>query len=170
MSIKFNIRPLCGEDWMQFRAVRLKSLRDYPGNFGAFYADELQLTQEQWQARLDDQTGRVFGLFEKDYLIGINAVVPHRDDVEGKTALMIMWFMRAEYQGQGLFHDLVKAGLDWAESEKRFERILVSHRDGNDASRKSNQKNGFDYIGRKAETWPDGKMADSLMYEKRFER
>lgn len=170
MSKEFNIRALCGKDWMKFRDIRLEALRDYPGNFGALYADELQLAPEQWRARLDDTSGRVFGLFQHDHLIGLNGVVTHRDDPEGKTALMIMWFMRAGYQGQGLFHDLVKAGIDWAEAEPRFDRILVDHRDGNEASRKSNQKHGFTCVGREPKKWPDGKTEDMVLYKKVFER
>ena len=103
-------------------------------------------------------------------LIGTNGICTNREDESGKTALMIMWYMRSGYQGRGLFSGLVKAGIDWAEAEPRFERICVNHRDGNEASRKSNQKHGFTYIGQDPWTWPDGKTADLVMYERRFER
>lgn len=170
MSKEFNIRALDAKDWQAFRDVRLEALRHYPGNFGAHYADEVKLTPAEWGTRLTDPKERIFGLFEGKHLIGTNGVVTYRDDPEGKTALMIMWYMRAGYQGRGLFEDLVKAGVDWAESETRFDRIRVHHRDGNEASRKSNQKHGFTFIGKEPWTWPDGKTVDLMMYERRFER
>jgi RimJ/RimL family protein N-acetyltransferase len=170
VSKEFNIRALTGDDWKKFRDIRLEALHFYPENFGAQYADELQLTENQWRARLDSPIDRVFGLFHNNLLIGTNGVMTHYGDPEGKTALMIMWYMRTGYQGQGLFHDLIKAGIDWAESEPRFNRILVDHRDGNEASRRSNQKHGFTYIGRKPKTWPDGETHDLVMYERKFER
>lgn len=170
MSKEFNIRALDAKDWQTFRDVRLEALRHYPGNFGAHYAQEVKLTPEEWAARLTDPKERIFGLFEGKHLIGINGVVTYRDDPEGKTALMIMWYMRAGYQGRGLFENLVKAGVDWAESETRFDCIRVHHRDGNEASRRSNQKHGFTFIGQEPCDWPDGKTVDLMMYERRFER
>jgi RimJ/RimL family protein N-acetyltransferase len=170
MTKEFNIRALKSRDWMQFRDIRLEALRDYPKSFGAKYADELRLTEEEWRARLDNPQDRIFGLFHRNHLIGTNGVVTFNGDPEGKTALMIMWYMRSGYQKRGLFFELVKAGIDWAEAEPRFDRILVDYRDGNEASRRANQQHGFTYIGRKPKTWPDGITDDLVMYERRFER
>ncbi len=170
MSKEFNIRALQGRDWQAFRDIRLEALRNFPGNFGAHYADELRLEKPDWIGRIEDPQGKIFGLFHGATLIGTNGICTNREDESGKTALMIMWYMRSGYQGRGLFSGLVKAGIDWAEAEPRFERICVNHRDGNEASRKSNQKHGFTYIGQDPWTWPDGKTADLVMYERRFER
>jgi RimJ/RimL family protein N-acetyltransferase len=170
MSKEFNIRALNGRDWQAFRDIRLEALRDYPGNFGAQYADELRLEKQQWIDRIEDPMGKIFGLFHGTHLIGTNGVCTYRDDPTGKTALMIMWYMRSGYQGRGLFSDLVKAGIDWAEAQPCFDCIRVHHRDGNEASRKSNQKHGFNYIEQEPWTWPDGKTVDLVMYERRFER
>ena len=170
MSEEFNIRALNAGDWQAFRDLRLEALRFFPQNFGASYADEVRYTKQDWIDRIENPENRIFGRFEQGRLIATNGVVKERSDPQGKTALMVMWYMHSAYQGRGLFHDVVKAGIDWAESQPHFERIVVNHRDGNDASRRCNEKHGFTYIGREKKLWPDGKEADLLMYERRFER
>lgn len=166
MSQEFNTRALNSDDWKALRDVRLEALRFFPQNFGARYADEVRMEKQGWIDRIEQPDSRIFGLFHADRLIGTNGVVKQDDT----TALMIMWYMRCGYQGQGLFSDVVKAGIDWAESQPHFNKICVGHRDGNEASRRTNQKHGFTYIGREPHVWPDGKTVDLVKYERRFER
>lgn len=170
MSEEFNIRALTKADWRDFRDVRLEALRFFPGNFGARYAEEVKFEEQDWTQRIESPKDRIFGLFHHDHLIGTNGVMTYWHDPEEKTAIMVMWYMRTGYQGRGLFHDLVGAGIEWAESQPRFEKICVNHRDGNEASRRCNQKHGFTCIGREPWTWPDGKTVDLVMYERKFER
>lgn len=170
MSKEFNIRALNISDWTSFRDVRLEALRFYPQCFGASYSDELRYSQKDWTDKLERKGDRVFGLFDNKVLIGINGVNTFRGDSDGKSALMTMWYMRTGYQGRGLFGDLVKAGIDWAEAEKRFDRICVNRRESNKAPLRSIEKYGFTSIAREPWTWPDGKTENLCMYERRFER
>lgn len=170
MTKEFNIRALRVSDWRSLRDVRLESLRFHPKNFGAHYADELRLHEPDWKEWIDSPKQQIFGLFHGSSLIGINGVVTCRDDSEGKTAKMVMWYMRAGYQGRGLFPDLVSAGIDWAKAKTQFERIHVAHRGGNHASGANIRKAGFTHISTEDWTWPDGITADYCLYEMRIER
>lgn len=168
MTDNFNIRALNGNDWQAFHAVRLEALRDTPSAFGASLATESVLGESDRRRMLDDNKQRIFGLFDGQKLIGLNAVFTDQNDRSGKTALLAMWYLHADYRGHGLFDGLVQAGLSWAEDEKRFDRILVSHREGNDASRKANQRAGFTYAGKRLHVWGDGTHDFNHLYEKKL--
>jgi hypothetical protein len=44
-------------------------------------------------------------------------------------------------------------------------RILVSHRESNQASFRANQKHGFKFTHKENKTWPDGKTEPDVFYE-----
>lgn len=168
MTEDFNIRALKGDDWKQFIDVRLEALSATPHMFGASLATESALNENDIRTMLENDKQRIFGLFDQDRLIGLNAVFTDRNDASGKTALLAMWYLNAEYRGRGLFDGLVKESIDWAEREKRFDKIIVSHRAGNDASRAANQRAGFTYTGKKLHVWGDGSYEFNHYYERRL--
>lgn len=168
MTEHFNIRALSGEDWKQFIDVRLEALAATPHAFGASLASESALSEADIRRMLDNEKQRIFGLFDNDRLIGLNAVFTDRTDERGTTALLAMWYLKAEYRGRGLFDRLVKEGVDWAERENRFDRILVSHREGNDASRAANQRAGFTYADKRLHVWGDGTCDFNHYYERKL--
>lgn len=168
MTEDFNIRALNGADWKQFIDVRLEALTATPHLFGASVATESALSETDIRGMLDNDKQRIFGLFDGKKLIGLNAVFTDQTDESGKTALLAMWYLNAAYRGRGLFQSLVTEGIDWAEREKRFDKIIVSHREGNDASRAANQRAGFTYAGKRLHVWGDGSYEFNHFYERRL--
>jgi RimJ/RimL family protein N-acetyltransferase len=55
--------------------------------------------------------------------------------------------------------------IDWAKNYPSFKRLVISHRDGNEASRRANQAFGFKFIGKELIEWPDGGKAFDHTYE-----
>ena len=105
-----------------------------------------------------------------DRLAGLSAVFGWREDKSGKSALLAMWYMDAAHRRGGDFTKLVQASIDWAEAQPCFERIVVSHREGNAASRRVNQKFGFYHTHTHSELWPDGVRAKQHFYERQILR
>lgn len=168
MTEDFNIRALKGDDWKQFIDVRLEALSATPHMFGGSVASESALSEADIRRMLDHDKQRIFGLHDGQKLIGLSAVFTDRTDDSGRTALLAMWYLNAGYRGRGLFQDLVTESIDWAEREKRFDKIIVSHRTGNDASRAANQRAGFTYTGKKLHVWGDGSYEFNHFYERRL--
>jgi len=168
MTENFTIRALTQEDWQAFKAMRLEALKAHEGVFGSYYAIEAEYPDEHWLETLDGERKQVFGAFDKGQLIGLSAVFTYRNDPAGKTALCAMWYMRESYRGTGLFNRMVQKSVEWAKAQPQFETIITGHRDGNEASRRANQKAGFVFTHKEMRTWPDGLDADEYFYEIRI--
>jgi RimJ/RimL family protein N-acetyltransferase len=162
------IRALQPADWESFRELRLHALRTEPGKFFAAHADEVDKPPEEWRQTIAGPGHQVFGLHDGAHLVGITAAFTWREDPSGQTAILAMSFIRAEYRGKGLSNLLYQARLDWIRAQPQFKRIVVSHRESNDASRKAIHRHGFVFVKRAERTWPDGATEDELSYELRL--
>lgn len=164
-AIPIAVRALKRAQWAAFRDLRLIALQTEPGVFCASYEDWAAKSPEQWQELLEGPGHQVFGLFDGVRLIGITGVVTAREDASGKTALLVMSFILPEYRGRGLSKLLYDARLQWIRAQGQFTRILVSHRESNQASLRANQRHGFRLVKREPRQWPDGQMEDEVFYE-----
>lgn len=160
-----NVRILKPEDWKIFREIRLKALQENPSVYLKSYQDEAGKPQEYWSGMLDGQGKMVCCLFDGNEAVGFSGVVPWRDDPSGKSAVMVMDFVDARYRGQGLSRLLYQARIDWAVKQQHFQRVIISHREGNEASRRANQVFGFVYTGKELIDWPDGTKDREHYYE-----
>jgi RimJ/RimL family protein N-acetyltransferase len=160
-----QIRVLEPSEWRLFREFRLAALQAAPGVFGSSYEREEPMPQERWTSLLDTPTGAVFGLFDDERLIGITSVYTDRDDPLGQTAGLAMSFILPEYRGRGLSEMFYEARLAWVRARPQFRRVVVGHRASNEASRRANQKHGFQLFLRRPHLWPDGVTEDELLYE-----
>lgn len=170
MQQEFNIRALTGDDWKDFRALRLQALRRNRRVFGSTYELESAWEDSDWRGLLESRDAIIFGGFEGKDLIALSAVFRWREDTRGKTALLGMWYMREDRRGGGRFETLTRAAIAWAEAQMEYERIIVSHRAGNDASRHMNQKLRFVYTHSKTSAWADGESDEHHYYERKIER
>jgi RimJ/RimL family protein N-acetyltransferase len=163
-----TIRALDPAEWQAFRDFRLHALKTAPGVFGSSYETEVDRTAEEWQDGVRGPGHQVFGLFDGEEMIGITAALTWRDDPSGKSAVLAMSFIQPEYRGRGLSKLLYEARLDWIRARRQFKRVVVSHRESNEASRRANQRHGFGPTGRKSKVWPDGTTEDEVLYELRL--
>lgn len=138
-----TIRKLASGDWEIFRALRLKAIHDHPTAFATNIAQENAAPPAYWQEILDGNGKAVFGIFDGATLIGIGGAFPSRHEPAGQTAYLGMDFIHADYRGRHLTHLLYSARLDWIKAQNKYVRILVSHRGGNEASRRAIEHFGF---------------------------
>ncbi len=162
------VRQLEEKDLKEFKALRLEAVRLYASNFGASYMEEAAKSDEHWKQMITAEGQRCFGLFDENNMVGIGAVVTSRSDQGGRTALLIAGYIRKRYRGIGYSRLLYKQRMQWAIDSGRFDRIVVGHRDGNEASRRANQAFGFEYIGAQEKAFGDGKKYLEHQYEVRL--
>ena len=163
MPEQITIRPLTEDDWQAFSELRLAALKECPGFFGKSYEEEKNNTQVSWQEWFEQEGKCIFGIFDYEKLMGIQGIATYNMD---STAGMI-WgsYISPQYRGHSYSPILYKACVDWGIKYLPWKKIVVSHREDNEASKKANQKFGFVFTYRESKTWPDGKTIDQLWYE-----
>jgi RimJ/RimL family protein N-acetyltransferase len=162
---KFSIRQLHEHDWRELSEVRLKALRSDPHVFGSNYAAESQLSEEEWRNKLRSDDSAIFCVFAGETPIGMTGISVLREDETKRTALLWGSWLEPEFRGKGLSELMYKARIDWAKAHPTIERIIVSHRASNVASKHANQKHEFVFTGTHEKIWSDGKTEDDVCYE-----
>jgi RimJ/RimL family protein N-acetyltransferase len=170
MSDGLSLRALTPNDWELFRSARLKALQEHPDVFLRAYEAEAEIAESVWRETLDGKGKCVVGLFDTDRLIGFAGVFPWRDDATGHTGVLGMDYIEPAYRGRGLSRLLYQRRIEWGLNQKHLTRLVISHREGNEASRRANQAFGFEYQGRETIRWPDGTEADRWTYLLDLER
>ena len=141
MSI--NIRRLSADDWLAFSQIRLTALKTDPRVFGSNYERESQFSEEDWRNSLNKNDSAIFMIFDDETPIGMTSISIDREDPTGKTALLWGSWLAPEYRGKGLSDLMYRARINWAKDQPNVEKIIVSHRASNLASKYANQKHGF---------------------------
>lgn len=165
-----SIRALDSAEWEMLRDFRLHALKSAPGAFALSYEECAAWSLQQWRAGISAPTHQIFGLFDRENLIGITGVVTRREDPSGQTALLVMSYIEPAYRGRGLSDLLYQARLNWIRQSGRFRTVHVSHRASNEASRRANQRHGFVKTGAQLFRWPDGTVEDEVHYELTLEK
>lgn len=162
------VRKLTKDDWQDYKTLRLEAVRLHAANYGLSYRDEAVKTDEQWRETVCADTHQCFGLFDGAQMVGIGAVFTDREDNSGQTAFLAAGYIRLAYRGKGYSRLLYEHRMQWAIDSGRFKRVLVGHREGNEASRRANQRFGFEYLGAQEQTFGDGSKALHHKYEVRL--
>lgn len=158
-----TISRLTEADWRIFSQIRLKALQTDPTVFASTYQKESQFTETDWRSRLNNNT--VFLLCDGSNPIGLTGVSVYLEDTTGKTAIFWGSWLESDFRGKKLSNLMYRTRLDWAKQQPLVERILVSHRASNLASKYANQKYGFTLSHTEEMVWSDGATEDLLSYE-----
>jgi GNAT superfamily N-acetyltransferase len=137
------------DEWREFREVRLASLLDAPGAFGARYADWAEASEEQWRQRLIDVPFTVVARSEArpvGVVSGMNSAVESEETVE----LISMWVAPDE-RGTGLSRRLIDRVVAWAADRGRTTYLMV--RDDNVGAIRAYTRAGFVDLG-VPDDWP----------------
>ncbi len=159
-----DTRQLTVEDWKLLRDLRLQALKECEGMYLARYEENKNFTEDKWKDMIFGSNKAIFGLFENENHIGIGGIYTSEDDSSGKTGVLVMGFIIPEYRRQGLSHKLYEARINWAQSHPLIEKLEVSHRKNNEASRKSMIKHGFKPDGEQRLRFGDGQEDTDYQY------
>ena len=163
--MNYCIRKLEEKDWRIFSEIRLRALQTDPEVFGSTYEREADFTEAEWRTRLNDPDSEIFAVFDDDEPVGMTGVAVDRNDPSRKTALFWGSWLRPDARGRGLSKLLYGSRIDWARNHPGVERIIVSHRESNVASKFANQKFGFVATHKSEKTWNDGVTEREFHYE-----
>ena len=159
------IRALRCDEWQAFREFRLHALREARSVFGSSYEAEATKTPQEWQDLVSSASHQAFGLFDGERLVGITATFPWKQDPSGETAVLAMSYILPEHRGRGHSRMLYEARLDWIRTRPQFKRVVVSHRESNETSRRAIRRHGFVVTHRAPHLWHDGTTEDEIFYE-----
>ncbi len=159
------IRSLTPEDWEEFRSIRIRSLTMHAGYFLGKLDEVNELPDEYWKETLDGNGKQVFGLFDKNVLIGITAIFTWLEDPTGKTGVMAMSFIEPPYRNKGYSNFFYKARIDYAKNNSKWDKLVIGHREGNEPVRKAVIKYGFEFLDTENIDWPDGTLDIEYRYE-----
>ena len=160
-----SIRQLNENDWREFSQIRLKALKTDPEVFGSNYESESKFTESDWRSRLQSNDSAVFMIFAVDTPIGMTGVSLWREDETNRTAIFWGSWLEPDFRRKGLSEMMYRARLDWVKKRPTIERIIVSHRASNVASKYANQKHGFVFTRTHEKIWADGEIEDEVCYE-----
>lgn len=163
--MNFSIRQLNENDWREFSQIRLKALQTDPLVFGSNYEKESQFTEADWKERLQAKDSAIFMIFADEKPVGITGVSVFRDDPTKRTAIFWGSWLEPDFRGKGLSYLMYKARFNWARNFPEIDRIIISHRASNLASKYANQKHGFKFTRTHEKVWADGATEDEVCYE-----
>lgn len=146
------------DEWREFREVRLASLSDAPGAFGARYADWVDATEERWRQRLTDVPCTVLARSGMS-TVGVVSGAPSDEGVE----LISMW-VAPSHRGTGLTGQLIDSVVAWARERGRDTFLMV--RDDNAVAMRAYEKAGFTDLG-VPQDWPEDAPLERRMHRAR---
>jgi RimJ/RimL family protein N-acetyltransferase len=160
------VRKLSREDWPLYKKIRLEALRLHSDVYGTSYKDMCERPDAEWESILLQEDAAFFGLFDDQTIVGLGGVFTQEKST--RTGMLIAGYIRADYRGRGLSKMIYQARIDWAKESGLFDRLLIGHREGNEASRRANQAFGFQPIGVVDYTFGNGDIAKDYQYELRL--
>ena len=163
--MNISIRQLTENDWREFSQIRLKALQTDPSVFGSNYEKESQMSEAEWRNRLQAKDNAIFLIYEDETPIGMTCISIDRDDPTRKTALLWGSWLAPDFRGKGLSELMYRTRINWAKNQPTVEKIIVSHRASNVASKYANQKHGFVLTHKTEKVWTDGATEDEIFYE-----
>lgn len=164
MDDEIFLRALHPEDFRCFRKLRLKSLAHNMGNFCSNLEQSTAYPDSQWQNTLNGDGKQVFGLFAGEQLIGLTGIFTWREDPTRRTGVLAMSFIEPAYRCNNYSVWFYEARLWFAAAHLPWNRLTVSHRVGNEASRRAIVRHGFILDSTRQILWSDGSQDTEIRY------
>jgi ribosomal protein S18 acetylase RimI-like enzyme len=162
---KIVIERVARRNTLVFKAVRLRALREDPQAFGSTYAMELQLTDADWDKRVEGWNGeRGVGFLAMDQDMACGIAGSLLDENDATRAQLISMWTAATHRGRGVGRLLVDEVLAWARGRKAHVLLLMVV-GNNEAAIRFYERLGFTRTGR-TEPYPN----DPALMEYEMER
>jgi ribosomal protein S18 acetylase RimI-like enzyme len=151
---KIVIERITPRNTFVFKAVRLRALQDDPHAFGSTYAMESQLTDADWNKRVESwngERGAGFLAMDRDTACGIAGAFLDQNDPT-RAQLISMW-TSATHRQRGVGRLLVNEVLAWARG-RNARVLLLMVVSNNEPAMRFYERLGFTRTGR-TEPYPN---------------
>jgi ribosomal protein S18 acetylase RimI-like enzyme len=137
------VRRLTSTDAAQYRALRIKGLREFPHAFRSDYEEALGQPLEWAQARLVEADTAWFGAFDGAELVGALGMRTQRSAKVRHVAHLVAVIVDSSRHGRGIGSQLVAHLVAHARSLEYIRQIQLSVSQGNTAAEKLYDAFGF---------------------------
>lgn len=162
-SLDIKIARLPASRWIEYRDLRLESLKSDPTSFGPSYSEERGLKGKKWREWMKDM---LFALYE-DKPIGTIAYVFGKWKGTSHVANVYCVFVSKKYRGMGVGSQLLESALSAIRKNKKALVVDLSVTPGKKAAVRLYEKHGFKPVGRLSKTLKfNGRFYDEVMMEK----
>ena len=142
-----NIRRLCSADAANFRALRLRALREHPEAFTSSFEDAVLRPVTDAERRLAPESQEYFwGAFADDVLVGMVGLEYHEPIKTRHKGRVVAMYVAPEYSKQGVGRLLLDQVVAQAR-EDRLESLVLTVTVGNGEAERLYLRAGFTCIG-----------------------
>ena len=99
--------------------------------------------EADWRKWFDPADKAIFMVFDGERAVGMTCISVARDDPTNRTAILMASWLEPGLREQGISGLMYEARIKWANAHPTVEKIIVSHRASNLASKYAAQKHGF---------------------------
>jgi GNAT superfamily N-acetyltransferase len=149
-----SIVPITSENFLAFKAVRLRALLDSPFAFGSTYARESEFSDDEWLRRAQSWNGvKGAGFLASDENEACGIVGAFLDETDASQARLVSMWTAPTHRRQGVGALLVSAAENWARGAgaKTMSLMVTSH---NPSAQLFYERLGFKLTGA-IEPWPN---------------
>lgn len=156
------------EKWNEYRALRLRALKEDPEAFSSSYADSLRQPEQFWKARLasaerGERSWLLFGR-QDNKPVGMIGAFIEGDTTE--TATVVSVYVPREERGNGISSRLMEEILRVLSAVPRLRKARLDVNVSQVAAIRVYQRCGFREIGRKPATTGAGEAVEQLVMER----
>jgi ribosomal protein S18 acetylase RimI-like enzyme len=139
--VSTELRVIVPDDWVQFRALRLRALADSPDAFGATLAEAAAQAPSVWRDRAAGPGPVVLAVTDQGPIAMGGLYMP---DASADAFVWGMWVEPAS-RGCGLAARILERLLESAEAAGRS--VVLHVTEGNDTARRLYERHGFTATG-----------------------
>jgi ribosomal protein S18 acetylase RimI-like enzyme len=165
MSAPVQVRTAVGDDWAQYREVRLEMLTRSPDAFTGTLVRARRRTERGWRRRLRRNSNRAVTVaaIESEQWIGTASA-----HLQGGGATLVAVYVAPDFRGarRGVLDALLDAIERWAAERVAFVSLLV-HED-NLRARRAYEKRGYELTGRTVHVFPRNRRGVEAEMRKRI--
>lgn len=139
MDIKY--RALIAEDSLQYRKVRLDSLKLHPDCFGSKYLEQVNLQTLYFERLIEEgcKNHIMLGAFDGSKLVGLCGVTPQSTD----TADITQMYVESSYRGNSIGVNLLSLAQKYASTEFKVTTLKLDVYPDNQSAIRAYEKSGF---------------------------
>ena len=141
-----QIRRLGPDDALNYRALRIRALWEFPEAFTSSFEEDEKQPIETWEVRLGGENILFWGAFEGDTLCGMVGLERETRAKNRHKGSVIGMYVSQEYFGTGMGKALIDALLDGAR-ELALELLVLTVTEGNTVATNFYEAAGFRSFG-----------------------